>query len=62
MDSPKDSWHVARPILAKQYLREFDVGLISARAPKTSEILVRVDHGKYQLQDEVFLEWLNRST
>lgn len=32
MDSPKDIWHFARPILAKQYLREFDVGLISARA------------------------------
>jgi len=32
MDSPKDIWHFARPLLAKQYLAEFDLGLISARA------------------------------
>src|SRR5258708_2187942 len=32
MDSPKDIWHFARPLLAKQYLGEFDLGLISARA------------------------------
>ena len=32
MDGPKDIWHFARPALAKQYLGEFDVGLISARA------------------------------
>src|ERR1700722_3165822 len=32
MDSPKDIWHFARPFLAKQYLGEFDLGLISARA------------------------------
>jgi hypothetical protein len=32
MHGPKDIWHFARPILAKQYLGEFDVGLISARA------------------------------
>src|SRR5882757_4244306 len=32
MASPKDIWHFARPLLAKQYLGEFDLGLISARA------------------------------
>jgi hypothetical protein len=32
MDRPKDIWHFARPLLAKQYLGEFDLGLISARA------------------------------
>jgi hypothetical protein len=32
MDSSKDIWHFARPVLAKQYLGEFDLGLISARA------------------------------
>jgi hypothetical protein len=32
MDTPKDIWHFARPLLAKKYLREFDLGLISARA------------------------------
>ena len=32
MDTPKDIWHFARPLLAKQYLGEFDLGLISARA------------------------------
>jgi hypothetical protein len=32
MESPKDIWHFARPLLAKQYLAEFDLGLISARA------------------------------
>jgi hypothetical protein len=30
--STKDIWHFARPLLAKQYLGEFDLGLISARA------------------------------
>jgi hypothetical protein len=29
--TPKDIWHFARPELARQYLREFDVGLIAAR-------------------------------
>jgi hypothetical protein len=29
MGSPKDIWHFARPLLAKQYLGEFDLGLIS---------------------------------
>jgi hypothetical protein len=35
MGTPKDIWHFARPLLAKQYLAEFDLGLISAnsRAP-----------------------------
>ena len=32
MGTPKDIWHCARPLLAKQYLAEFDLGLISARA------------------------------
>jgi hypothetical protein len=32
MDSPKDIRHFARPHLAKQYLGEFDLWLISARA------------------------------
>jgi hypothetical protein len=32
MDTPKDIWHFGRPLLAKQYLGEFDLGLISARA------------------------------
>jgi hypothetical protein len=32
MHTPKDIWHFARPLLAKQYLGEFDLGLISARA------------------------------
>src|SRR5258707_11289901 len=32
MDSPKDIWHFARPLLAKRYLGEFDLGLITARA------------------------------
>ncbi len=32
MAGPKDIWHFARPLLAKQYLGEFDLGLISARA------------------------------
>jgi hypothetical protein len=31
MDSPKDIWHFDRPLLAEQYLGEFDLGLISAR-------------------------------
>jgi hypothetical protein len=32
MDTPKDIWHFGRPLLAKQYLGEFDLGLISARS------------------------------
>jgi hypothetical protein len=32
MDGPKDIWHFAHPLLAKQYLGKFDLGLISARA------------------------------
>jgi len=35
MDGPKDIWHFARPLLAKQYLGEFDLGLISARSSST---------------------------
>lgn len=32
MEGPKDIWHFARPLLARQYLSELDLGLISARA------------------------------
>ena len=32
MDGPKDIWHIARPLLAKQYLGEFDLGHISPHA------------------------------
>jgi hypothetical protein len=32
MQKPKDIWHFARPVLARQYLAQFDVGLIAARA------------------------------
>ncbi len=32
MDGPKDIWHFARPLLARQYLAEFDLGLVGARA------------------------------
>jgi len=32
MAHPKDIWHFARPVLARQYLAEFDIGLIAARA------------------------------
>lgn len=32
LPGPKDIWHFARPVLAKQYLGELDLGLISARA------------------------------
>jgi hypothetical protein len=34
MDSPKDTWHFARPLLAKQYLGEFDLGLMLVAAPE----------------------------
>jgi hypothetical protein len=32
MQQPKDIWHFARPALARQYLAQFDIGLIAARA------------------------------
>jgi hypothetical protein len=32
IELPDDSWHFARPVLAKKYIDTFEVGLISAQA------------------------------